>query len=255
MLTGPDGIAVGVDASPRFIDAASRETQDQGIGNVRFKVADVQAANLGERFNLAFSQFGTMFFANPVAALRNVRQSLAPAGKLVMVVWRSKLENEWLYRAQTITERFVARPEEYDAPTCGPEPFSMADADTSTGILTGAGYEHITLRRCDMPISIGANVDEAVEFAMSLGPAGEILRLAGERATHLHGPIAEALREGYSEWIGPTASQPQPRHGSSRRPSTLEADHDRRTYSGLVGRPLIRIRGGWGIRRSCMFRG
>jgi SAM-dependent methyltransferase len=202
-LTGAKGLAVGVDASPRFIDAARRETQDQGIGNVRFKVADVQTANLGEQFNVAFSQFGTMFFANPLAALRNVRQSLAPTGKLVMVVWRSKLENEWLYRAQTITERFIARPEEYDAPTCGPGPFSMADADTASRILTTAGFEHISLRRCDMPISIGANIDEAVEFAMSLGPAGEILRLAGERATHLHQPIADALYEGFTAWIGP----------------------------------------------------
>jgi SAM-dependent methyltransferase len=178
-----------------------RETQAQDV-NVQFKVADVQTANLGEGFDLVFSQFGTMFFANPVAALRNVREAMEPTGKLVMVVWRSKRENEWLYRAQTITERFIARPEEYDAPTCGPGPFSMADADTTSGILTKAGFQDISLRRCDLPITIGANIDEAVEFAMSLGPAGEILRLAGERATHLHHPITDALHQGFAEWIG-----------------------------------------------------
>jgi len=202
-LAGPEGFAVGVDASPRFIDAAGREAQEEGVGNVRFAVADVQTAALGERFDLAFSRFGTMFFANPVAAMRNVRESLAPGGRLVMVVWRAKVENDWLYRAQTITERFVSKPETYDEPTCGPGPFSMANADTTSGILVGAGFQDISLRRCDMPISIGANVEEAVEFVMSIGPAGEILRLAGERAAHLHGPIADALRDGLSEWAGP----------------------------------------------------
>jgi hypothetical protein len=144
-----------------------------------------------------------MFFANPVAALRNVREALVPGGTLAMVVWRAKVENDWLYRAQTITERFVAKPEEYDEPTCGPGPFAMANADTTSGILVNAGYEAISLRRCDLPIMIGSDLDEAVEFVMSLGPAGEILRLAGERAEHLHGPVAAALREGLADWAGP----------------------------------------------------
>ena len=35
---------------------------------------------------------------------------------------------------------------------------------------------------------------------MSLGPAGEIIRLAGDRAAHLHGDIDAALREGLAEY-------------------------------------------------------
>ena len=37
----------------------------------------------------------------------------------------------------------------------------------------------------------------------ALGPAGEILRLAGERAAHLHGKVKEALRAGLAEFAGP----------------------------------------------------
>ena len=200
-LVGPEGSALGVDASPRFIGAATDEAA--GAGNVRFAVADIETAAFDESFDFAFSRFGTMFFANPVAALRNVRASLVPGGRLVMVVWRNKMENDWVYRAQTITERFVSKPEDYDEPTCGPGPFSMGNADTTSGILLSAGFEGISLRRCDLPIIIGSDIDEAVELVMSLGPAGEILRLAGERAEHLHQPIAEALREGLAEWLGP----------------------------------------------------
>jgi SAM-dependent methyltransferase len=203
-LVGPGGSALGVDASPRFIEAARGEARESGVENVRFEVADIEAATFGEaRFDRAFSRMGTMFFANPVRALRNVRSALAPRGQLIMVVWRAKTENDWLYCPQLVTERFVTKPADYDDPTCGPGPFSMSGADTVSGILRSAGYEAITLRRCDLPVKLGDDVDEAVEFVMSLGPAGEILRLSGDRAAHLHEPIAEALRAELAEWQGP----------------------------------------------------
>ncbi len=202
-LVGPEGLAVGVDAAPRFIEAARAEAEEAVVANVRFDVMDVERASFGERFDHAFSRMGTMFFTSPVAALRNVREALVPGGHLVMVVWRIREENEWLYRAQLITERFITKPEEYDEPTCGPGPFSMANADTTSGILVSAGFVDVTLRRCDLPFKGGDDLDEAVELTMDLGPAGEILRLHGERAAHLHEPIRRALREGMAEFAGP----------------------------------------------------
>jgi SAM-dependent methyltransferase len=202
-LVGAAGSAFGVDASPRFIDAATREAEEAGAVNVSFAVADVERAQLGGPFDAAYSRFGTMFFANPVAALRNIRGALVPGGRLVMVVWRAKVENDWVYRAQQVTERFVTKPESYDEPTCGPGPFAMANADTVSGMLVSAGYEDIALHRCDLPILIGGDVDEAVELVMSLGPAGEILRLAGDRAAHLHPQVSEALHEALEPWARP----------------------------------------------------
>jgi ubiquinone/menaquinone biosynthesis C-methylase UbiE len=199
-MVGPDGEAVGVDVAPRFIEASRTEAEEAGVTNARFLVADVQTTPFEDTFDMAYSRMGTMFFANPVAAMRNVRAALKPGADLVMAVWRRREDNDWIYRAQTIVEQIVSKPEEYDDPTCGPGPFSMQNADTTSDILRSAGFGDIALRRCDIPILIGRDMDEAIEFVMALGPAGEILRLAGDSAADRHDEVRTALHEGLSDY-------------------------------------------------------
>jgi SAM-dependent methyltransferase len=199
-LVGASGEAVGVDAAPKFIDAATQEAKEAGVGNASFLVADVQTDPLNGPYDRAFSRMGTMFFISPVAALRNVRESLVPGGELCMVVWRRREDNLWLYRAQQIVEAIVQKPEEYDEPTCGPGPFSMANADTVTDQLMYAGWENISLHRCDIEILGGNDLDQALDLVMSIGPAGEILRLQGDRAAHLVPQVEAALREGLAKY-------------------------------------------------------
>lgn len=199
-LVGLEGSVLGVDASPRFVEAARREAEQAGVANVRFEVADVQAGGFDERFDYAFARFGTMFFANPVVAMRNVRESLAPGGRLCNVVWRRKLDNPWLQRSEVAVERFVTEDEDSDEPTCGPGPFSMANADTTSDILLNAGFEDVTLRRSDVEMRIGADLDEATAYVMALGPAAEIIRLAGDAAERLRAEIAAAIRHELADY-------------------------------------------------------
>ena len=200
-LVGPDGEAVGVDAAERFIETATAEAAEANVANARFFVADVQTDPLDGPYDMAFSRMGTMFFISPVAALRNVCKSLVPGGKLVSVVWRRREDNLWMYRAQQIVEGMVQKPEEYDEPTCGPGPFSMANADTLTDILVNSGFTDISLTRSDLDIMGGTNLDEALDLVMSIGPAGEILRLQGDRAAPLIPQVDAALREGMAEFV------------------------------------------------------
>jgi SAM-dependent methyltransferase len=198
-LVGPRGHAHGVDVAERMIASAREEAAGAGIENVSFEVLDVQAASFSDRYDYAFGRFGTMFFANPVVALRNVRQALWPGGRLNMVVWRRKLDNDWLHRAETLVEQFLDRPEEYDEPTCGPGPFSMANADTVTDIVKHAGFEAIELKRQDLVIRVGETLEHAVDLVMSIGPAGEVLRLWGDRVEEIRPRVRTALLEGMAD--------------------------------------------------------
>jgi SAM-dependent methyltransferase len=193
-LVGPEGSALGVDVSEPFIATARREAEEAGIANAEFEVADVQTLELPQEFDYAFSRMGIMFFANPVAALRNIRAALKPGGRFTAVVWRRKLDNEWVTRAERIVEEYLEHPDKTDEPTCGPGPFSMANADTVSEQLQIAGFEEVALRRCDLPMKVGDDLDEAVEFGMALGPAGEILRLWGDRVDEIRPEIAAKIR-------------------------------------------------------------
>ena len=200
-LVGPAGHAHGVDVAERMIERAIVEAGAAGLENVSFAAYDVEVTRIDGTFDYAFSRMGTMFFANPVAALRNVREALAPGGPLNMVVWRRKQDNECMHRAEMVVAEYLDEPEEYDVPRCGPGPFSMANADTVTGVLRAAGYEDIRLARQDLPYKIGNDLEQAVAFNMALGPAAEVLRMWGDRVEEIRPRIAADLRSALADFV------------------------------------------------------
>jgi SAM-dependent methyltransferase len=200
-LAGPTGHAHGVDVADRMITAATEEAEQTLLGNVSFATCDVEVTKFEQTFDYAFSRMGTMFFANPVAALRNVREALAPGGRLNMVVWRRKLDNEFLQRAELVVAEYLEEPEESDAPRCGPGPFSMANADTVTDVLTHAGYQDIRLARQDLPIKVGNHLDEAIAVNLSIGPGAEVLRMWGDRVDEIRPKIAADLRAALADLV------------------------------------------------------
>ena len=192
-----NGSSAGVDCAPRFVELANRELQESPISNISFFVADVERDELNGPYDHIFSRFGTMFFNRPGAALRNIHQALSPGGTLNMIVWRRREDNPWIYDAELLVKPMVplVSHEDTDQVHCGPGPFSMVSADVTSELLNYAGFDRVSFERFDTEVCIGRSIDEAVDFAMNFGPAGEIIRLAGKDGERKRGVVTEALSE------------------------------------------------------------
>jgi ubiquinone/menaquinone biosynthesis C-methylase UbiE len=207
-MVAPDGEAVGVDCAANFIDVARSDAGASAVPNARFLVADAQVDPLEGPYDHAFARFGTMFFSLPGAAMRNVKKSLKPGGTFTQIVWRRREDNPWLHEAELRVKELVPviPHEETNQVHCGPGPFSMAGPDLVSTMMKSAGFERITFERHDCDICIGRDIDDAIDFAMALGPAGEIIRLAGEIGEQRKPQVMNALQDAFQHFARPDGS-------------------------------------------------
>jgi ubiquinone/menaquinone biosynthesis C-methylase UbiE len=201
-LVGPSGSVLAVDCCEGFLEYGRRDAQAAGISNLTFLEADVQTYPFEPVHDFCFSRFGTQFFENPVAGLRNMRASLKPGGIMTMVVWRGIKDNPWLGHAKDIVLQFLPPPGE-NAQTCGPGPFSMADTAVVTKQLEIAGYKDIQFERVDAHVFVGKDLDDATAFQLAIGPAGEVFREAGKLAEQRQDEISRALKSELAKYQRP----------------------------------------------------
>jgi ubiquinone/menaquinone biosynthesis C-methylase UbiE len=199
---GTTGTVVGIDCCGAFLDTARKDASGAGLANVTFVEADVQAYPFEPVYDFCFSRFGTQFFENPVAGLRNMRAALKPGGIMTMIVWRGRVDNPWLTRSKEVVLRYLP-PVQENAATCGPGPFSMADPDVVTEQLRIAGYSNVRFERVDAEVMVGRDVDEAVAFQLAIGPAGEVYREAGKEAERHHDLVVAALKRELGQFTRP----------------------------------------------------
>ncbi len=167
----PAGAAFGVDICGPAIERARQLARAEGLRNVDFERADAQLHRFPqERFDLAISRFGTMFFDDPSAAFANIGRALRPAGRLVMMVWQAHEHNEW----DVAVRRCLGEPPESAAG--GPDPFSLADPPTVTQFLESAGFAEVTFTEVREPVYYGPDVAAALDWVRGFAYTSEALR-------------------------------------------------------------------------------
>lgn len=190
------GHAVGVDLSRPMLEQARADQSRQGVANVRFEEGDVQTHPFPpERFDVAISQFGIMFFADPVAAFANIGRALRPGGRLVFVCPQRSDRCDWY---TVPLSALLGHP---PAPSSATGMFSLADRDRIHDVLGRAGFEAVTTTEADVPLFFGKDAETAAGFMLGTGPARAILE-ENEDLTPAaaHAVLTDAMRP----YAGPT---------------------------------------------------
>jgi SAM-dependent methyltransferase len=171
---GPRGSVLGVDISEQQLALARRRIEAAGASQARVILDDAATHDFpAGSVDLAFTRFGVMFFADPMAAFANIRRGMKPGGRLALAVFRPGTDNPWATASLVAIRHLVEVP----APAGTEEPgqFSWGDPARVHRILGGAGFQKVVLTPLDLPISIGADAAEAAEFAMFIGQGARLL--------------------------------------------------------------------------------
>lgn len=160
--TARAGTVLGIDVRPAAIKRARELAAAEELKNIAFEHADAQDYRFpDERFDLAISRFGTMFFDDPAAAFANIRRALRPTGRLVMMVWQAPASNEW----DVAICQALGVPQAAAPPASGEaNPFSLADPSAVSEVLETAGFTGVAFTDVSEPVYYGPDVAAALDW-------------------------------------------------------------------------------------------
>jgi SAM-dependent methyltransferase len=189
----PGGSVIGVDISEVMLEPACAEAAAHPDLAVNFEAADAEThAFPPESFDIAFSRFGVMFFADPARAFTNIRRAVAPGGRLAFLCWREPRRNSWTSLTIEVARHHLELP-----PAPGPEdpgPFSFREPERVQRILNQAGWSDIAVDPVEAEADMGGTLDEAVENLLHVGAIGSQIQAAP-------GPVRETITRELRELV------------------------------------------------------
>ena len=136
-VVGSDGSVVGVDINEGMLAVARATSSD-----IAWQAGAAEALPfVSASFDRVVSQFGLMFFQDPLQALSEMRRVLRPGGKISVAVWAS-LEDTPGYAAvaDILKELFGA-----DVAKSIEAPYSLGDREVLSALFARAGMEEVLI--------------------------------------------------------------------------------------------------------------
>ena len=200
--TGPEGRVLGVDISSPMLDVANSKAQELTAdlqGAISFQQADASTYDFEAGvYDLMFSRFGVMFFAEPAAAFANIRKALKPEGRLAFICWAPVAGNDWVTVPMAAALQHLPKPE--PLPPNAPGPFGLSDPDFVDEVLKKANYSDITITPFHPTMRFGHGMEQERigDFFIDAGPVSRLLKDAPpERVEITRSAIREAVMSYY----------------------------------------------------------
>ncbi|HKY95023.1 MAG TPA: class I SAM-dependent methyltransferase [Kiloniellales bacterium] len=209
-LVGGKGRVTGLDISSVLLAKAKARVPPALAPRIAFVEADAQTWDPGaERFDLLLSRFGSMFFADPPAAFRKLRQALRPGARMHLAAWAPLGANPWFVVARDAAIARLGPPPPADPKA--PGPLAFADTGYVLGILEAAGFAKPAAEVVKLELEPPGNVHDVAALALTIGPAVRLI-------AHYQGTpadaeaIGKAIEKGFARYAT---------NGAVRIPATL----------------------------------
>ncbi len=162
---GAHGHVIALDLSADLLEIARQRARARGLGNFSTQQADAHSLPFPDnRFDLATSRFGVMFFGDPVMALKELRRVLRPGARACFLAW-GPFEQPYWQSMIGVVHRHVGGPLLQPGAT---NPFCYAQPGSLSEVLRSAGFSAVEEETKTLPWTWPGPVEEVWEQARAV---------------------------------------------------------------------------------------
>jgi SAM-dependent methyltransferase len=174
---GTAGHVVAIDQSPGMLAVARQRAAALGLGNLEFRVGDIESLEADEHsFDAAICRWGLMFVPNLDSAARGIRRALKPGTRFATAVWSTPDKVPMVSLGGEAMRKLAGLPPRQPGAL---DPFRLADVSVLIRALEDAGFTEVSSEPLDVTFDF-SSADEFTRFRVGVSAP---LRTVLERCT------------------------------------------------------------------------